>query len=331
MSRIGEPWWQAKLDALTASDPRTRAGAAQDLAYIDEPDSRAALSRALHDDHPDVRFWAADSLAVLGSAEGVDVLLASLIEASSDCFVPAVRRLAYVGDPRAVAVLRPYAGRLRPHYEWPIRATLAALGDEASVAWLLGQIEQVRELSARREKDGFSRRSPEATLVAALLKKPSDESLDNLYLNHVDQLLAGIGDALGRTPEGRGVAGLIELMEYGDHGHVRAAAAFALGCSISPVGLLPLGSVLGGDPDDLTRCAAAEGLGRLGGDIAATLLMVGLDDVAAVSVACVHALGRTRSAAALAYLADIGAQDVRFSRVARGSSYTLERALGITD
>jgi HEAT repeat protein len=274
LTELGEPIGQVIVDALEGSaearrtlvqrrDPRARDPLVRALSLRDAevresaaaalvalgPDSAPAFRGALSSSDHAVRSLAAGSLAVVGGAQDVEPLIATLADPDSDARVSAARALGAIGDHRAVAPLFALLGDRYADVRAAAAQSLTALGEP------LGEwIRQSLEGSAPARRELASANDPRAVppLVAALALGDGAEK---------QGAVASLA-ALAET----GMQGAIDALDRAaksDDAAVRAASTTALGKLPGPEGPGPLLTALE-DADPGVREAAARALGEAG-------------------------------------------------------------------
>ncbi len=97
----------ALISALDDAEGVVRAAAASALGAIPDPRAAGPLVRALLND-PDAQFNAAHSLAQIGGAHTVDLLIDALKTGEAAAKITMIETLGQLGDKRAVEPLKPY-------------------------------------------------------------------------------------------------------------------------------------------------------------------------------------------------------------------------------
>lgn len=127
--------------ALADREPLVRARAARTMGELGSSKSRLVLNSLLADHDDNCRFWAAWSVTLLGTTEGLEVLAEIARKPGPWCEPALDLLLRRLPIERANGLILPL-GRDTRRRRTAIRAT-ATIGDPLYVPWLIGQIADV--------------------------------------------------------------------------------------------------------------------------------------------------------------------------------------------
>jgi HEAT repeat protein len=260
---------EAALRDLEHRDPRVRAQAADALGRVESDDERphalAALSRAVDDAHPSVRYAALLSLGELAAVEAVDALTAHLDDEEPLCREAATIALGQLGPnggARAWDALAKSLAAAAPEVRFQAIASLAEIDAARAAPLVVGLLD---------DEDGKVR----AQAAAAL-----GDAGERAYVDRLARLLDDVPDgrfeaalALARLDDRRGMAILLSALGNAERAFDAATAIARLGIS----------------GDDAARAELAALVGRFFGD-------------AMVKVRCAEALARAGDERGLAHL-----------------------------
>jgi HEAT repeat protein len=253
---------EAALRDLEHRDPRVRAQAADALGRVESDDERphalAALSRAVDDAHPSVRYAALLSLGELAAVSAVDALIAHLDDEEPLCREAAAIALGQLGPDggaRAWDALREsLASENPPELRFQAIASLAEI-DAARAAPLV--------VASLDDEDAKVR----AQAAAALGDAGDAAHADRIarHLDDEDDVRHEAALALARLRDRRALPHLVAALGQQDRAFDAATALASLGIGDDPAARAALGDKVTrffGDAMVKVRCA--EALARAG-------------------------------------------------------------------
>jgi len=237
-----------------------RAQAADALGRVEAAErgpALGALSRAVDDAHPSVRYAALLSLGELGAHEAVDAIVAHLGDSEALCREAAAIALGQLGEaggPRAWSALERALGAGEPEVRFQAVASLAEIDAARAASLVVGLLDdedgKVRAQAAAALGDSGERRY--ADRIARCL----DDAVD---VRHEAAL------ALARLGDRRALPTLVGALAVADRALDAATALAALGIGDDAAARAALGQAIGRFfGDALVKVRAAEALARAG-------------------------------------------------------------------
>jgi HEAT repeat protein len=285
LSALGEPAFQALLDALNSESREVRRASVQALGTLRSPRAVAPLVRALDDSRSEVRKSAAQALGDLGDRSALKGLSQALGHKDPDTRRAAAEAMGKLGSDDAVLLLARAVEDKEEGVQMAVIAALKSIGGASAALSLKpalhGGRKNVRVASAAAlQSMAIPAATAEERAAIAVLTgdftgavregqvaaKALMEALSSADVQHRRQAAS----ALGELAPPKAVPSLIRALRDHD-AEVRETAARALSC-IGHEAVLPLFEVLAA-PDVTAQRLAAQAIGRIG-DIRAVLPLV---------------------------------------------------------
>lgn len=288
------------IDSLSNADWRVRSRATQVLARVAADGSLdqavGPLARALADDDPVVRYYAAEALIGIG-AKGVPALieiLRSHREADRD---RAARVLWRIGAPAVDPLIAILQER---------NSTAETRASAAHTLGLIGDGRAIKGLATMLSDDRYFVRQ-QAARALGLMGAPALDLLFEMARSSTPAIREAAIEALGNSNSARAIDRVIEALADSNL-NVRAAAVRALGESSSE-NVVPHLMTLLRDESSTFRAQAAASLAKLGGVALPGLIRALKDPKPSVRQLAAEALGSIGSRDAVAPLIELVTTD----------------------